>query len=107
MIFLLMDEAIILVFASPQDAARSIEGIDIETNLRGGFDDQARRLRVEWIERPTHGWFMVSIGRYRLVPEEPADPVAFAAFVALADEPIPAEVAAVLERIHGSQRLAP
>ena len=73
-----MDEPVLFVYASTEDAVRDIEPPDIESELRAAYDDTATPYQVEWI-RPNRrsrgflGLSSVDFGEYRLVPSGPPD----------------------------------
>ena len=83
MIIVLLDEPGLFVFQSAADAAREIEPIDAESEIRAAFDDSAVPYRIQWLRPNQHRprrlvGFLESIqpGEYRLVPAGPPDPAA-------------------------------
>jgi hypothetical protein len=84
MFLVLLDEPGLSVFASPVDAARSIEPIDAESEIRAAFDESGVPYAVDWV-RPSRrrktlfgliSW--IEMGAYRFVPAGPPNPAALA-----------------------------
>ena len=79
---MLLDEPGLFVFPSPEDAAREIEPIDAEAEIRAAFDDAAVPYSVEWVRPNRHRKTLFGLlksiepGEYRLVPAGPAQPSA-------------------------------
>ena len=82
MMIVLLDEPGLFVFPSAADAARAIEPIDAESEIRAAFDDSGVPYRVEWVRpnrdrRRLFGLLKsTDPGEYRFVPAGPADPAA-------------------------------
>jgi hypothetical protein len=82
MLIVLLDEPGLFVFSSPADAAREIEPIDAESEIRAAFDDSAVPYTVEWVRPNRHRKALFGLlnsikpGEDRLVPAGPAQPAA-------------------------------
>jgi hypothetical protein len=80
MFIVLLDEPALLVFPSCDEAARSIQPADAESEIRAAFDDEAVPYRVEWIRPNRYGQTLfgatalIEPGEYRFVPDGPTDP---------------------------------
>jgi len=76
----LLDEPALHFFASPEEAERSIEPIDAESEVRAAFDAAGFPYRVEWIRTNRSRTVLGGIleltrqGDYRFVAAGPADP---------------------------------
>jgi len=82
MLIILLDEPGLFVFASADDAAREIEPIDAESEIRAAFDERGVPYRIAWL-RPNRKRRIlfgllnaVQNGKYELVPAGPAEPAA-------------------------------
>jgi YD repeat-containing protein len=75
MVILQLDEPGLLVFENADDVAREIEAIDIEGSLRLAYDENGRRMEIEWIEpNRRSGIGSVTNGKYRLVLSDAVEP---------------------------------
>jgi hypothetical protein len=80
MLIVLLDAPGLFVFSSASAAARGIEPIDAESEVRAAFDDSAVPYRVEWLRPNRHRKSLFGLlksiepGEYRFVPSGPADP---------------------------------
>lgn len=106
MLIVLLDEPGLFVFESPADAAREIEPIDAESEIRAAFDDLAVPYTAEWVRPNRHRKTLFGLlksvepGEYRLVPAGPAQPAAIIDILeAHSDDATPAEVRAYLASI--------
>lgn len=82
MFIVLLDEPGLFVFESPADAAREIEPIDAETEIRAAFDDSAVPYAVHWVRPNRRRKRLLGLlesveqGEYRFVPVGAARPAA-------------------------------
>jgi hypothetical protein len=82
MLIILLDEPGLFVFPTRADAERSIEAIDVESQVRAAFDEHAVPYRVDWVSpnRRHKGFFglfcSVTNGEYHFVPAGQPDTVA-------------------------------
>src|SRR5262245_2559148 len=79
MILALQEDQVLYVYATPEAAAREVEGLDAEETFRAIFDDQAQPYAIEWIRsnkltRFLGLLFAAGNGQYRLVPRGAPDP---------------------------------
>ena len=81
-LIVLLDESCLLVYPSPDEAARDIEAIDIERELRAVFDETGVPYQVEWIRPNRRGGLGITNGEYRLIPAGPPEPSSLLALVA-------------------------
>lgn len=78
MLIVLLDEPGLFVFSSAEAAARAIEPVDAEAEIRAAFDDTAVPYRVEWV-KPPHRRILFGLlesdepAEFRLVPAGPPD----------------------------------
>jgi hypothetical protein len=109
MFIVLLDEPGLFVFPSAAHAAREIEAIDAESEIRAAFDDAAVPYRVEWVQPNRYGKLLgliecIEPGEYRFVPAGPSDPPALIALLeahtAFADPPeARAELKSLFEKL--------
>jgi hypothetical protein len=111
MLILLMDEPVLFVYSSVEDAVRDIEPPDIESELRAAFDDNAIPYQVEWIRpsrrsRGSFGLSSVDFGEYRLVPAGPPDRAKLLELLEEYELTDPPEAESVLRELLGQLRTA-
>lgn len=82
MLIVLLDEPGLFVFQTTSDAELEIEPIDAESEIRAAYDENAIPFTVEWIQPNQRSNIVFGLiesiehGKYRFVPDGPADPSA-------------------------------
>lgn len=109
MLIVLLDEPWLFVFRSAAEAAREIEPIDAESEIRAAFDETGTPYRVEWLRPNRNRRFLFGLlesiapGEYRFVPSGPPDLASLTTLLERhVEQTAPPEVRALLESLLAS-----
>lgn len=88
MLIVLLDEPVLFVYESLDDALREIEPLEAESTIRAAFDERAVPYTIEWLQENRHGHLLglvqnVTPGKHRFREAGAPDPQAL---VRLIDE---------------------